>query len=331
MRQIIGLFSLLFVSANPAYAAFHTYKIQQIAVDIAGCSAVQGVVAAKFTEVTGAKILSRACERNPGRSADLIIDYASDVALEFVTTYGEFGGVHGLYDSLQDCSTARNSEVNDFRKLTGLEPVVAFCYRDYLQFEGDLSWTLRIDAFGTPALSPHAYRHSLVRLAVADHQLLEASLRNALAAAGAIKPAVRVRVTGENTTINAQYYGVQALQTFKSDTGHFPSISDCLAEGKVMTAVHSRAGAQEALNFCATASYSTNVQLYTMAVTSMPIGTQLTGVGYISPAECDLQRPTTEQAWRDGLGLNIIGAVCATDDQSFTTPIRMRMFWLVGQ
>ena len=316
------------LSAQAAFAGIHNYRIEQITQAKEACVSNEELVTNRFAQLTNSKILSHGCEQNPGRSYDMVIEYARPSAPNFVTTYSEFASVHGLFKTAEDCAARRNSDVETFRNATGLEPIVAYCFQDYHNEDHDTSWTLRMDAFGSPKMSPYNHSRYIYSSTHADTNEVEASIKSALAAHGAIGANTLVTTGRDRTTIMISYYAVKELSIVEYEQGHFASLTQCENNRPLLNDIYSRAGGHSVAFFCAESSFSDFIRAFALGIVTQPLASELTSMSYQTFESCESKRTETEEAWRVGLERNIIGSICAIENTIIGRDVKMRIFWL---
>lgn len=327
MKIVLPTIASFALAATSANAAIHHYRIPQVSHSQQWCEANDQPVATRFAEVTNSKILSHGCEQNPGRSWDMVIEYARASAPTLVTNYSEFDSVHGLYESQADCMARRDDDVNTFREATGLEPVVAYCYRDYLQDHDDDSWTLRMDAFGSAKLHPQIFSRQLYRTSNIDADATEASIKATLTAFGATGANARITGGRDRTSIMVSYYAAKELSLVEYYEGYFRSDAHCESYRNELREIYAQAGGQTAAFFCVGNSYSEYRRIFTVGVVTEPLATEVTAVKYHTFEACEAKRAETEEAWRTGLDRNIVGSICAVEEVITSSGVSMRMFW----
>lgn len=315
------------IFSGTTFAGIHNYRIEQVSPTYEGCRAAENAVVVNFTQVTSASVLSHGCEQNPGRTFDLDIEYSHPSGLNLVTTYNEFGVVHGLYNSEQDCASQRNAKIAEFRSFTGLDPVVAYCYFDYHQEDSDSSWTLRIESFGNAKLIPHNFGRYLYDGGDLATQSISANIIQVLNRHGAVGASAKVSAYKNTTTLMISYYAPKELSLVEYYQGYFENPESCESYRGDVNQIFTRAGGNTATFFCVSNQYSFRTRIYTLGIVTQPLANELSSVKYPSYQACEAKRGEVEAAWRSGLGRDIIGSICAIDEIIGPLNIRMRLFW----
>jgi hypothetical protein len=314
--------------ASPAFAEIHTYRLPRIASTEQNCQASEQWIVPKFAQLAEATVLNHGCEVNPSRTFDLVIEYAKPTLANLVSTYDEFDYVHGLYNSAEDCTAHYDEDLATFKQATGLEPLLAYCFLDRGGEDFESVWTMRIDGFGTPKLTPDHLAKDFYHGMNGDPAAFEGTLKTTLAAYGAQHVKVKIKTSENRTTMHAFYYSDKRLPLVQYGEGQFRTLQACENNRSVMQEVFSRADGQSVIFFCGGSNYTSTVYLYAAGIVMQPLATDLTSVKYSTFEACEAKRRETESNWRDGLQKNVVGSVCAIEDNLIHDYVRMRMFWL---
>lgn len=323
--SLAGLFSAASASSQ---ADVHTYTIPRVAATAEQCGQVESWVVERFAKLADAKVINHGCERNAYRTYDLVLEYAKPVEANLVTTFDDDAYVNALYETADECVAQRDAETSKFRESTGLEPLIAYCIHDRKDQEVDNGWTLRIDGFGKPNLSPQHIARDFYNGIHGDVKSLEAALVSTLEAYGAKNTKTRIRATSNRSIVHAMYYAEKRLPILQYSEGRFKSFDSCERYQNVMRDIFSAADGQSAIFFCGGSTYSSTVYMYTAGVVMQPLATDLTSVKYETIEACEAKRSETESSWRDGLEKNVVGSVCAVEEAVTYDYVRMRMFWI---
>jgi hypothetical protein len=327
MMMTVGLFGLVSAAAF-AQVDVHSYRLPRVATTVEQCQQVESWVVERFARLADAKVINHGCERNSYRTFDLVIEYSKSVQANLVTTFDEHSYVNALYETADQCVAQRDAEMATFQASTGLEPLLAYCLSDRRDPEIDNGWTLRIDGFGKPKLSPQHMARDFYNGINGNVDALEATLRSTLEAYGAQNVKTRVRATTNRSIVHAMYYAAKRLPIIQYSEAQFKTVQSCESYRDEMRDVFAAASGQSAIFFCGGSSYTTTVYMYTAGIVMQPLATDLTSVKYGSLEECESKRAETEASWRDGLEKNIVGSVCSSEGLDTYDSIRMRMFWL---
>jgi hypothetical protein len=329
MRYLKLFFAVsLPLASSAAMAEIHTYKVPRIGATEERCKEAESWIVDRFAQLAEAAILNHGCEVNPSRTFDLVIEYAKPVAANLVTTFEEFDYVHGLYDSSEECAAHYDEDLATFKNQTGLEPLLAYCYREPLSEDMDNTWTMRIDGFGTPTKSPQHLARDFYHGINGDPSALASHLKETLESYGASGTKVKIKASANRATIHAFYYAEKALPIVHFSEGQFSNLQLCEGYRDQMREVFARAGGQSVVFFCGGSSYASTVSVYTAGIVMQPLATDLTSVKYSTFDACEAKRAVTEAAWRNGLQKNVIGSICSIEDAFTYNYVRMRMFWV---
>jgi hypothetical protein len=328
MMMTVGLFGLVLANASAAQVDVHAYRLPRVANTVEQCQQVESWVVERFARLADAKVINHGCERNSYRTFDLVIEYSKSVQANLVTTFDEHSYVNALYETADQCVAQRDAEMATFQAATGLEPLLAYCLYDRRDPEVDNGWTMRIDGFGKPKLSPQHMARDFYNGINGNVEALEATLKSTLEAYGAQNVKTRVRATTNRSIVHAMYYSAKRLPIIQYSEAQFKTLQSCESYRNEMRDVFAAASGQSAIFFCGGSSYTTTVYMYTAGIVMEPLATDLTSVKYNSFEECEAKRAETEASWRDGLEKNIVGSVCSAEEVVTYDYVRMRMFWL---
>ncbi|MEI6833750.1 MAG: hypothetical protein WCL28_07135 [bacterium] len=331
MRRILiatGFLGLASSSVSVAQPEVHSYTIPRVAATEEQCHQVESWVVEKFARLADARVLTSGCERNPHRTFDLVIEYARSVSANLVTTFDDHAYANALYDTAEVCVANREADMATFKEATGLEPLIAYCIQDRRDHDIDNGWTMRIDGFGKPTLSPQHLSRDFYNNINGDVQSLQEALKSTLESYGAKNVKVKLKASSNHSIVHAMYYASRRLPILQYSEGRFSSLENCERYRGEMAEIYSAAGGQTAIFFCGASSYSSTVYVYSAGVVMQPLATDLTAVKYSTAEACELKREESEASWRDGLEKNVVGSVCAIEDAVTYDNVRMRMFWL---
>ena len=318
------------VHANTSGPNLRDYKVIQITPTLAGCNATRAAVEARFVAITGLKTLGSNCVENPGHSADLSLEYVvSEKDPTFVSTFRDSPLAHGLYLSKESCNAALPKQVSDFEANTGLKSLVAFCFKDYRQWNEDTSWTLRIDSFGTAKLQPFAIpEHRFGNLSAADLSAQQLALTAHLSALNAVSPNVAIWSNGSSTFIMMLYYAKAKLPLTTYELGLAKTEADCRALQPRIQDIVAKATGTIGVYMCLKTQFGHGVEIFVLASTMGPLANMLSELPYNTIAECDKERPAIEQKWHDVLNRNVVGSLCTMENLTGDYKVQMRLFWL---
>lgn len=330
LKELMGtvLLGLAASSISLAQSEVHSYTLPRVAATEAQCQDVASWVVDRFARLTDARVIANGCERNPHRTFDLVIEYSKPVEANLVTTFDEHAYVNALYDTADACVASREDGMATFKAATGLEPLIAYCIQDRRDQELDNGWTMRIDAFGKPKLSPQHLARDFYNGINGDVRSMEGTLKTALESYGAKSVQVKIKATPNHSVVHAMYYATRKVPMLQYSEGRFANLESCEKYRDEMSRVFTAAGGQSAIFFCGSSTYSSTVYMYTAGVVMQPLATDLTSMKYSSFEACEAKRTETEDAWRDGLSKEVLGSVCAMEDTVTYDYVRMRMFWL---
>jgi hypothetical protein len=322
------IFTAIFWSST-AKAATHSYKIPKIAETKEHCQVVERSIVDQFSVRADASILSHSCQQNLSGSFDLVIEYVRPALLNLVSTYKEFGAVHGLYESAEECAAHYDQEKNTFKVQTGIEPLIAYCFKDSMQSDPLTLWAMRIDGFGDPKKSPRHISKEFYHNIVDDIGVLESELVSALEAFGADGTNVKIVANDRHAKLYAMYYAEKDLPIIEYNQGQFSNIESCEQNRDIMQEIFAKSGGRSAIYFCGAMPYSSTYYVYSLGLIIQPLASDLSTLRYQDFADCEAQRSEAEVAWRNDLRKNVVGSLCSMDNPFvFERFFRMRIFWL---
>lgn len=148
----IFLFSFAALS-EPVMSRF-LYQLYDYPKTNTNCHLEAKDLAKRFTNLTGADATGE-CKAINESSYDIFLYYTADQELPRVTTYPEMllqDRIH-IFPTEALCQERLSSEVEYFKKVTGLDPWISFCAINET-YDALKTWALRIDAFGDPIVKP---------------------------------------------------------------------------------------------------------------------------------------------------------------------------------
>jgi hypothetical protein len=151
-QKFIGLFVLLMSSF--AQGGIYTYKIYSLDLDqgIQGCNQYLAQAVKQFEAETKVSILSAQC--NVDTTMDRMngsIVYSAPKQIEIWSTESTNYGEHlDFYSSREQCETALADELVTMKRLTGLNPFLAFCHKT--SSLGTPQYRSRMDAVGASSV-----------------------------------------------------------------------------------------------------------------------------------------------------------------------------------
>lgn len=324
---VAGGFLGAILSASPALAAMHSYKLPKVAATLEQCQQVEEWAVERFSRLAEAAVLSHGCERNPSRTYDLVIDYEKAIEAPLVSTYDEYNLVHGLYATVESCQENIESDLVTFREATGIEPLIGYCFKDRPSDSID-QWELRIDGFGSPRLAPQHIAADFFDTIHGPVEQIAATLEQQLAESGAFAPKAKITADADRSAIYVLYYARQRLPIVTYSDAKFLNMEACENQRAAMSDIFSKAGGNTLVYLCGSNRYTSRISLYSSGIVTQPLATELTSVNYESFSACEEKRAATEATWRNRANKNVVGSLCAIEDNLIREFVRMRMFWL---
>ena len=328
MRSLNILLNSMFFLSSSAFATIKNHELPQFTRTLHECETLKAGVLHRFQKIAGAEPLSAICFENPGRSFNLTIQYNHDSVINAISTYNQFGNPSGLFVTHEACVAALAAEQETFQKATGLEPVAAYCFSDYHQETRVNAWTLRIDSFGEPRLKPFTFSRHFYDPIVSESANPEARFSEVLTAFGAVGIRTIVRRGPSSSDLFLSYYASRELPFFIYDRGYFNGPNHLNPYLSEFSEIYARAGGQMAAEFALHSSYSDYWSIFAIGTVLEPLTSHASDIHFSSLESCESERAKTENNWRNTLGKNVVGSVCAIEDVLFGSRYSMRIFWL---
>lgn len=124
------------------------YSIQMYPAVNRSCDEIGQNIADRFTNITQQIVESWTCRASRPGTFDLTLFYLANERLRLESTWHAKLTPEGTYQTSKQCWEDREAKIQQFREVTGLEPVVAYCFQEAYPNTSDHSYVLRIDAFG---------------------------------------------------------------------------------------------------------------------------------------------------------------------------------------
>jgi hypothetical protein len=118
------------------------------------CSEIALELAEKFHNVASVEVYWAGVTTETKETCDIKISYLNNQRLEIVRnidTDGIEALQHGTQATLENCVGGLEREKELFRNLTGLEPWIAYCFKEN-SLLNPYPWVAKVEAFGQPAL-----------------------------------------------------------------------------------------------------------------------------------------------------------------------------------
>jgi hypothetical protein len=327
---VIGSLMLFSVSGR-SLAGIYELKIHDmdVAGGVVGCQRLIERGAASFAAASGATVIGSECREDQllNRVSGRIVYSAAESILPWSTHRHRTLDV-GFFAQREACEAALATEVELMRRLTGLEPYLAFCYR--LWQVGAPSYSTRIEAVGTSPV------HKFSTGVVLDHRL-----QNPVAVATLLEEQARQiglyplysfsGVVSVSPGFAMDFYGDRELfahQRLNSlGSRYFPTLAQCEAAAAAFAAHASEPW--DGVKACSFAHETLGFQLNLIwwnANQAGPVRIQamLVPGSFESIEACDAAAGHTVAQVRNG-GAHVIGSICGRS-RSSTSPISLEVF-----
>lgn len=269
-------------------------------------------VAEAFSAAAGVPVLRSYCVEEAGGTYALKVVYEAESARRPVTTLDR---VHpdagfGAFKERAACEAALPAEGAAFKAATGLEPVAAYCLAGGPSDRR--TWSMRIDGFGEPALSPRSRTLAVfTRLEGASEAAFLGGIKAELAAQGVDARFVAWRPTFGYAELSVSYYAKDRLELPFSEPVRVDTAEQCReALGEVRGWTASRSPAPLAL-YCGRSM--TGWEVAWMFKDAPSLKAEPAAKAYRSRAECLKDRAAVVEHQRSALGRSVAGAVCSYD------------------
>jgi hypothetical protein len=317
-----------FILSTPASAGVQHYTFGQIATKLDQCESIKASTLEKFERISGTKVLAAACSLNSARSVDLTVQFYGESAVKAVSTFDEFDQVGGLFTDEVSCKSALAEEVQTFHAATELEPVVAYCFANYMQSTRGHDWSMRIDSFGTPKLRPFNYSRHMYDPVIAQSANPAETIKQVLKDAGAIGPRFQFFNSTGNSEFVATYYAERQLPIFEFKDGNFLTEAHARSYIQQIADLYSKSGGKVGAVFLLHSPYSNNFRILSLGTITEPLQSETLNVNFSSLQDCENARARTEENFRNVLHRNVIGSICSAESILFGGSMRLRLFWI---
>lgn len=264
-----------------------------------------------FSAATGSRVLKAYCVEESGGSLTVKVVYEGEARRPVSTlsrTSPDAG--FGAFAARAECEAGLAAERDAFRAATGLEPVAAYC------LEGGPSdrrtWSMRLDGFGTPRLSPRGRTVPVfTRPEGVEAAAFLGGIKDALTAQGVDARFVAWRPTFGYAEMVVSYYGDSLLRLPFEEPVRVDSREQCaeaLAEVRAWTA--GRSPAPLAL-YCGRSM--TGWELAWMFKDAPSLKAEPAKESFHGRADCLKARAGIVERQRVELGRAVAGAVCSRD------------------
>lgn len=269
-------------------------------------------VAAAFAEATGAKVLKSYCVADGADAFGIKVVYESETRLPLVTTLSRTSpdAGFGAFASRAACEAALTEEAGAFRTATGLAPVAAYCLAGGPSDRR--TWSMRLDGFGTPKLSPR--NRTVPVFTRPDGMTREeflGGIKDALVAQGVEARHVGWRPTFGYAEMTVSYYGDRLYGLPLDEPVRVDTQEQCreaLAEVRPWAAA--RTPAPLAL-YCGQSM--TGWELAWMFKEAASLKAEAAPDTFKSRADCLKGRAAVAERQRTELGRSVVGTVCSRD------------------
>lgn len=310
-------FFALFNEISFAQSELIRYTIQKFPTNNRPCNEIASQIADRFANITGKAVETWTCTPSGSAKIDLTLFYLSDERIRLESTWGAKLMPEGTYKSEIDCWQDVESKVNQFRHATGLEPVVAYCFRETYADSSDHPYVLRIDAFGS---GKKRFYSENIPIGLSPQTLPSdfiGGIRSGLNAVGADIFAVFMRVDPFGMTkLSLSYYDDLPVNLRFSGSGFFDNEAVCESQRHDALESSTAVGQDVLASSCIKKEYGTwlmtLVHFYNPDVQSQEFPTI-----YPELAACRQDLDRVLQVARNRYGWNVRSGYCAGMDREW--------------
>lgn len=221
-----------FLWASVSHAGVFTYMIRTMDHEqgLEACNTQLQVIASEFQRQSGVRLIGTECkpETYTGGLSGQIVYSAPDRVTSWSTTSTTFGEELDLFVTREQCETGLASELELFKRETGLQPFLAFCHKT--SEIGMPRYRTRIDAIGTSdvrryesgALVYHPIHEPQPAIETLNQQAIDLGLKPVAWYAGPTKSLSGLAVAHYETASSLEHYRLLAKSTL-----YLPTAEDC--------------------------------------------------------------------------------------------------------
>lgn len=317
MKQILSFMCLIIglLLGEHCYAQqtnkFFNYKLKGYPKDMP-CYLIAKDLQQKFYEETKIQHVRADCIAEDINGFDIIIKYEADEPVKIVSTEeGSFVWPAGAYTTKEECIAKSNIEKQVFKDETGLNPFVAYCYKN--NYVSQFPWELRIDAFGTSNVK--SFRNGLLLWGIpvnaSSYELFIKELQDILYNMEDTKVSyVVVRPKLVYLELVIRYYASKPLNLKLMSFGSFTNKAECALEYESLIEIFN------ALEFKTLKSYCSNV----LAIQNIELNALYKEIEnfrviqllekYKTFSECLENKDAVLQYQKEVIGRPVVGGIC---------------------
>lgn len=312
--KVICFSILALTAAWPVSGAvrFFDYEIPDYPVAPASCQKIANALGDRFRSQTGLEVYQVSCAEKGATASKIKINYLAEEAPPVETTEDRFSGVisRGLYRSRAACAADLPNQIDFFRKGTGLEPFVSYCFQ-YSQF-ADEPYSLRIDAFGES--DKHAYLDDALFFKgrnLEDAVSLGKRIFDAASAQGVEVAFAAIVSEWPYYKVVLRYYSDIRISLATSSPMTFDSANGCANGRAAFERINQQALNQPLALFCsARQGQLSEVTLNQVSLQSSGINQSTAPDVFTTSAACFQKLPSIEILYRQTFKKNVVGTYC---------------------
>lgn len=219
-----------------AQAATFTYRLYDFPKsDSLNCEAAAKNLGDLVAQIANVQVKSAICSSEFRDAYAIVVTYEAASRLNVVTTSlsspNTFG--NGIYRSIAECRADLPRQIDQFKKSTGLNPIVHYC--------SDTGWSdnypirLRIEGFGTPDVRPFNFSKHIFGVPVYASRAV-ASINARAAEAGMTMIGSAVAGVFGDSRIDIIYYASQRYEMFDKLIAEFNKPEQCEVQAQALEA-----------------------------------------------------------------------------------------------
>lgn len=269
-------------------------------------------LALKFTALTQLPSTAR-CYAVTKEGVDILISYQASEPLQVVSSSAEIGFPSQGYEfsTKEQCEREISTEVESFKTLTGMEPLLAFC-RSKENYYGRVRWALVVEGFGKTSLRI-AWASSLFPGQPNREQVqrIKKEVQSELS-----NDAVQVRHVflqdddHGHLRLNVNYYGKYDEQIQAFSLSAVNTLSQCEEALNEMEELKSKSPNVKTLSYCVNNPYRRGVDLVSVIDVTRWHRLRQSAELFTTYEECHSAKPALLEVYKSSYPEKILGGFC---------------------
>ncbi len=310
IKNCVFAVALAAVSGTAAADLGFEYRVNRVADKIEDCEPIAVRVAAQFTRATGRAVISSTCDAYVPWQQDVLIHYAGETRLPVVSTWDEWAHRQGMYQTYAQCAADLANESATFQRLTGLTPVVAYCYSESSLSETPNRWVSRVDGLGISPMQAFTIEQSIYGVPIQSLDDIADSVARSVETFGLRETRLIADSDGYSARITLRFYAPRRPPLNIVRYTSYVNPSACLAGVSELSDVLEAAGGTLIDSFCVRKDFSEVTELYSLVHVRGPFERRMIEGRYASMQSCRADRERLIRVLRESQGLDPAGAIC---------------------